>query len=246
MERIPDVAVATRDWSSLLAHLAPSEKGRFLANLGVAPPYPAGTKLDGANGSAKARLVLSGWAMSYFVLADGERQIVDFHLPGELLETASSAHLRAFVHNVALSDLQLAHFDERVLESDSDMPRSFGARIRERQFDRHITRIASLGGHRGRVKVAALIMDWHHRLESAGLAKDGLFEAPVTQEILGDALGLSTVHVNRIIQGLRHEGIIRMNPGEIEILDLDGLAAIAGPHWPRAAETPLILQEQAR
>ena len=53
------------------------------------------------------------------------------------------------------------------------------------------------------------------------------FELPLTQQDLGDILGLSTVHVNRVLQGLRSDGLIEFNRGWLEIRDKAGLSAIA-------------------
>lgn len=68
--------------------------------------------------------------------------------------------------------------------------------------------VANVGGRNALARVAHLICELASRLESVDLVEDGAFRLPFTQENLADACGLSTVHVNRTLQGLRHRGLI--------------------------------------
>jgi CRP-like cAMP-binding protein len=61
------------------------------------------------------------------------------------------------------------------------------------------------------------------RAKAVGLEESGSFEFPVTQGELGDALGLSNVHVNRVIMGLRKDRLITMRNSTVTVLDWEGL-----------------------
>jgi DNA-binding transcriptional regulator LsrR (DeoR family) len=63
------------------------------------------------------------------------------------------------------------------------------------------------------------------RMEHIGAAERFVFQLPITQRELGDAMGISTVHVNRSLQTLRAEGLVRVDQSEVEILDWPALQA---------------------
>jgi CRP-like cAMP-binding protein len=74
---------------------------------------------------------------------------------------------------------------------------------------------------------AHLLLELEARLGFVDLAPNGKFELPATQEDLGDALGLTTVHVNRVLRQLRAQGLVATQQRRIEILDRDGLQEVA-------------------
>ena len=75
--------------------------------------------------------------------------------------------------------------------------------------------------------MAHLLCELFTRLRAVGMTSDDACELPVTQEELGDALGLSTVHVNRTLMQVRGEGLIEFQGGRLTILDWKGLAEAA-------------------
>jgi CRP-like cAMP-binding protein len=72
-------------------------------------------------------------------------------------------------------------------------------------------------------RVAHLFCELFLRMQAVGLAKDHSCPLPLTQAQMGDALGLSDVHVNRTLQELRAEGLLRLEGGTLTILEWDGL-----------------------
>jgi CRP-like cAMP-binding protein len=76
--------------------------------------------------------------------------------------------------------------------------------------------------------VAHLLCELHVRLRHVGLVQDHSFDLPLTQEDLADALGLTPVHTNRVLQRLRSEGLITLRGGHLTILDAEGLRRAAG------------------
>ncbi|MGO4839468.1 helix-turn-helix domain-containing protein, partial [Rhizobiaceae sp. 2RAB30] len=75
--------------------------------------------------------------------------------------------------------------------------------------------------------LAHLVCEIYRRLEFVGLATGNTFDFPVTQAELGDMLGLSNVHVNRIVQELRSSGMIQWQASRIKIHDLTALSGFA-------------------
>jgi CRP-like cAMP-binding protein len=91
--------------------------------------------------------------------------------------------------------------------------------------------MARLGQQSAYQRIAHLLLELHARLESVGLASRNGFQAPVTQAVLAQALGLSLVHLSRTLRQMRREGAIAFEPGRIEILKPDALAEAAQfPH----------------
>ena len=88
--------------------------------------------------------------------------------------------------------------------------------------------MVSLGRRSAREQMAHLLCELLLRLRTVGLAEDDSYELPATQADLGDALGLSTVHVNRVLQELRREGLIISNGKRVTISDLSKLKEAAG------------------
>jgi DNA-binding transcriptional regulator LsrR (DeoR family) len=86
------------------------------------------------------------------------------------------------------------------------------------------------------------------RLQTVGLATENSYEFPITQEELGDTLGLSTVHVNRVLQRLRGDGLITLSEKRLTIHDVERLKAFAGfdPNYLHLKKRPSREQPQAR
>ena len=87
--------------------------------------------------------------------------------------------------------------------------------------------IACMGRRTALAHLAHLVCELYKRLEVVRLAADCTFELPLSQAVLADVLGLSTVHVNRLIAELRSGGVLTWAQGRVEILDWDKLAELA-------------------
>jgi CRP-like cAMP-binding protein len=91
--------------------------------------------------------------------------------------------------------------------------------------------MARLGRQSAYQRIAHLLLELHARLESVGLASRNGFQAPVTQAMLAQALGLSLVHFSRTLRQMRREGVVAFEPGRIEISKPDVLEEAAQfPH----------------
>lgn len=178
-----------------------------------------------------AWLLLDGWVGSSILLSAGERQLVKFHLPGDILGSTSVCFTAAVDTLFALtpatvSRVPMARFIELFRSSPRFAARMFLSAQRERVA--LMDRLASIGRTPAIARVAGMLLDLHDRLRHIGhVAEDG-FDVRVTQEEIGDYLGLTAVHVNRVLRQLQNERLIRRRLHRIAIVDPDGLRQRAG------------------
>jgi CRP-like cAMP-binding protein len=173
------------------------------------------------------RLLVSGWAGAARTLKDGRRQILHIYLPGDVMGMA----LARLNGSVALTDVVTT--DARPLAAALGLIGGVhdGLRLacaqaddwRQRQLLDQILRLGRLTAHE---RTAHLLVELAARHLRAGLSDGKHMAWPLTQEILADVIGLSVVHVNRILQQLRREGVIALRGGWLVVADLERLAAV--------------------
>lgn len=160
---------------------------------------------------AECHVILTGFACRYKLLAEGKRQILSFQVPGDFCDLEGFV-LGRMDHSVGtLTRCTTAVVPHKsLLEITERHPRIARALWADMLVDAAVFRewLASIGRRSAYQRVAHLLCEVTTRLETVGLAQGGSFDVPVTQTELGDALGLSTVHVNRVLQQLRREGLI--------------------------------------
>ncbi|MDF2901774.1 MAG: transcriptional regulator, Crp/Fnr family [Phenylobacterium sp.] len=193
--------------------------------------FKPGAELTRAGGSAaRPRFLLSGWACRQRVLPDGRRQIFEFLLPGDGLGFCGPHAPRALASTVAVTAVETIGADgvhEEILRQPSgELAKAMAAGISE-QEGRLLDSLVRLGRQTAYERVAHLLLELHRRLSVVGLAYDQRFSMPLTQEVLADALGLSVVHVNRILQQLRREHLIELRAGGAILRAPEQLAIIA-------------------
>jgi CRP-like cAMP-binding protein len=169
-------------------------------------------------------LVAEGYTFRAKTTGDGERQILSLHIPGEIPDL-QSLHLGVMDHDlVTLTPCTLGFISHSALKQlNIDRPNIAAALWRETLIDAAIFRewIVNVGRRGGVARAAHLLSEL--RLEAIGRTRNGTFEFPINQLELGDCLGMSTVHVNRILQELRREGLIRTERGLFHLLDKPAL-----------------------
>lgn len=173
-------------------------------------------------------LLLSGYAIRSKVVASGARQIVSVHMQGEMVDLQNSLLERAdhSVQMLAPSKVALIPREE-VLKLTMERPMVARAMWIDTLVDGSIFRewITNVGRRDARTRISHLLCEFSLRLKVAGLGADSGYELPMTQEQLGDATGLTSVHVNRTIKALEAAGLIeRSNPRSIHIGDWRKLA----------------------
>ena len=175
-------------------------------------------------------LVLTGFVCRYALLPDGRRQIMAFHPPGDIPDL-QSLHVQIMDHSIAAmmptSVAFIAH--EHIHRVTEQHPRLIHAFWRETLIDGAIFRawMIGLGRRSAHERIAHLICEMLLRFEAVGLAENGAFQMPVTQQDIADALGLSNVHVNRVLQDLRRDELIIWQRPVITVLRREALQDLA-------------------
>jgi CRP-like cAMP-binding protein len=175
-------------------------------------------------------LILEGWTVRAKTLADGRRQITAFHIPGDFVDLHSFL-LKPMDHTItALTSCKMSLTPHAALRRISEEhPHLTRMLWLSTLIDAAIHRewLVAIGRLSATAHLAHLLCELYLRLEVVGLAKDFRFEFPVTQTVLADALGLSTVHVNRVIQELRRDNLVAWRGIQVTIKDWDALVRIA-------------------
>jgi CRP-like cAMP-binding protein len=174
--------------------------------------------------------VRRGWIYSSMLLSDGNRQILSLHLPGDLAGDTGLPWGEAPFTLTAATDVQVGVIEKIALRGlFRDHPRLAMLLLALAQAERVALadRLASVGRTSARSRVAALIMDALCRLRANGESTAGGFALPLTQEEIGDATGLTAVHVNRMMRQLVDEGLVTRTPGRVQVMHEERLARIA-------------------
>jgi CRP-like cAMP-binding protein len=173
-------------------------------------------------------LLLDGFLCRYKLVADGARQILSFHISGDIPDL-QSLHLKVMDHSLgALTSCRLAFIPHEALAAlMRERPNVAAACWRDTLIDAAVFRewLAGVGRRNAHQRIAHLLCEVYVRLASVDLAPDRTFAFPATQVELGDALGLSAVHVNRVLQDLRRDGLIVSKGRLTHVPDWSRLAA---------------------
>lgn len=191
-----------------------------------------------------------GWAYRYKLLSDGRRQIVNLVLPGDLVGLRSSLFRTAELATVALTAVTAARIPgadiEEVYRSQPHLIATLAWTACEEE-SMLSDRVVSLGRRNALERVAHFLLELHGRLRAVGHAGDDWFPQMLTQELLGDLLGLSVVHVNRTLRKLREDKLLVMENGRVIFRRKDELADLCdfetargdGDKAPPAARGPV-------
>jgi CRP-like cAMP-binding protein len=167
-----------------------------------------------ANPSAAAHLVLEGWLVRSVMLPDGRRQILEFLVPGDLVGPVprSRETLAQDLSNLTPARVSVLSLDQlgSLRKGRPDIAFALIAAASkggERLADQ-VLRLGRLGAYE---RTAHLLLELLFRLQRAGLAGETSYPLPVTQEELADALGLSSVHLNRVIRAMTADGLVEIH-----------------------------------
>jgi CRP-like cAMP-binding protein len=203
--------------------LPPAEEQALRDAAGGVQTYAAGADLASEGDRPDhSTLLIEGFTTRYRLLGNGQRQITALHVPGDFVDLQSFV-LKTMDHSVgALSPVKVVAFPhtaiKRITETHPHLTRIMWLLT---MLDAAIHRewLATMGGLPAPRHMAHLICEMYIRLQVVGLADAGQFTLPMTQADLGDTLGLSSVHVNRVLQELRADGLISWQGQTVKILD---------------------------
>jgi CRP-like cAMP-binding protein len=175
-------------------------------------------------------VLLEGVTCAYKVLGESRRQIMAFHLQGDSPDL-QSLHLHTLDNSLATITPCRVGFiaHEPLRELCAKFPRIAAALWRETLLEAAIFRawMSSIGRREAPGRIAHLFCEIHLKSAAVGLAEANSCPFPITQEEMADALGLSTVHVNRTLQDLRAAGLIALSRGVLTLLDQKGVERLA-------------------
>jgi len=173
----------------------------------------------------QSMLTVEGLVARYKDLSEGQRQIQDIHVAGDFTDLHGFL-LKRLDHNVgALTRTRMALVPHdairRITEEEPHLSRLLWfATLLDAAIQRE--KILSVGRRPALARLAHLMCELHVRLDLVGLAEDGSFALPITQLDLGDATGLTSVHVNRMLKQLRDDRLMTFRGARVTIHD-----------WPR-------------
>ncbi|WCS28584.1 Crp/Fnr family transcriptional regulator (plasmid) [Methylobacterium sp. NMS14P] len=175
-------------------------------------------------------LILDGWACRYKLLHEGRRQILSFHIAGDVPDL-QTLHLPTMDHSLATVTKATVAFipHESLRELTVNFP-SIGALLwRDTLVDAGIFRewITGLGRRSAFERIAHLFCEMYLKLQAVGLAGDFRCRMPTTQNDLADALGLTPVHVNRVLRDMRGLALITLRSSTLVIEAWDELLRVA-------------------
>jgi CRP-like cAMP-binding protein len=179
----------------------------------------------------KAFVLQSGWACSFKDLKNGARQIISFPIAGDcvglrsvLLKTAD--HSFSALTDAVVSPVERTH----LMQSVTKFPRLGAALLWAASRDEAmvVEHLVNIGRRTATERTAHFFMELAERLSLVGLATEATFRCPLSQFVLADALGLTAIHVNRVLRLLREQKLLTMKKGEVHIHDLNGLRKLAG------------------
>jgi CRP-like cAMP-binding protein len=178
-----------------------------------------------------AFVLTRGMAFRYRLMPDGKRQILTFLIPGDIFGLQAFL-LTAMDHSIAtLVPTRVATISrDTVFDLFDNHPRIgaalWWAALQEEAILRE--RIVALGRRSSRGRVAYLLCELVWRQIAVGLTEDHAIRMPLTQVELADVLGLTSVHMNRILQGFRRDNLITLAHHRLTLPDVERLQEIAG------------------
>jgi CRP-like cAMP-binding protein len=194
--------------------------------------YPAGANIAVEGEAPRSAFVVTrGIACRYRLMQDGRRQILTILIPGDFFDLHVFL-LKATDHSVAtIGPTRIAAFDrEAVMDIVLNHPR-IGAALwwSAMQEDAMLReRIVALGRRGARGRLAYFLCEIVWRQRAIGMAEDHAIRLPFTQTDLADTLGLTSVHINRVLQGFRRDELITLEHRRLTLRNVEKLQAISG------------------
>lgn len=207
------------------------EEQALRAAVGATIAIPADTTFITAGKVLHAStLLVDGLIARYKDLSSGERQITELHVAGDFADLHSFT-LKCLDHNIMTltpaTIVQVPHDKLRAItENHPHLARVLWFLT---NLDAAIHRewVVSLGRRSAIKRTAHLFCELRVRLGIVGLADDSGYALPITQTVLAESLGLTPVHVNRVLRELRERGLVEFRSGRVRILDSAGLERLA-------------------
>jgi CRP-like cAMP-binding protein len=181
--------------------------------------------------SGDCYLILDGYVCRHKLASNGGRQIVSFHMAGDIVDLQ---HLLFEIadHSIqSITDVKFAKIPSAAMRQlAKQYPLVAEAFWRDTLIDASVFRewVLNIGRRDAKSRIAHMLCEFAVRREAAGLGSPERFELPMSQEQIGDATGLTSVHVNRMLRALAEDGVIDRDKRDLRITDWERLRSIAG------------------
>ena len=179
---------------------------------------------------AELFILKRGMAMSYVLLDDGSRQILRFLFAGDMLALSSLAYRNSPETIVALTDCTVCPFDRSLIATlYTEHPRLAALIMVTNQMVKVALtdRLAALGRTSAKARIAALLLNIRNRMRRVDSRVGPAFTLGLTQEEIGDATGLTAVHVNRMLRQLEEEQLVVRESGRVTFINEPSLSRVA-------------------
>lgn len=208
------------------------EEERVLRSI-ASPPEPVQARrcaIREGQRLTRSMLVVDGFMGRYKDMRDGQRQITELHIPGDFADLHGFLLKRLDHDLLAMTDCMVSWVPHQALaDVTNDYPHLARLLWFSTNLDAAIHRswAVSLGRRDAAARTGHLICELQVRLEIVGLAGTAGYALPLTQADLAECLGLTPVHVNRVLKDLRERGLLTFRGGRVEIHDFARLAKLA-------------------
>ncbi len=176
-------------------------------------------------------VVLEGWCFRYKVLPSGARQIMAFLMPGDACDL-NIGMLAEMDHSIqTATSARVSKISREAMDGlMADHPGIARAMYVSQLVDEGTLRawIVSLGRRNSAERVAHLLLELYVRGVRNGIADLNEMALPLSQAVLADALGMTPVHINRVLQELRRSGAVELERNLLRIQDITALIRISG------------------
>lgn len=176
-------------------------------------------------------VILDGWVCRYKILPSGTRQILAFLMPGDCCDLhvgllAEMDHCIQAITPAQVATISRGEMDEIMSEHPNIAKALYIAQLVDEGTMR--AWITSMGRRTSIERVAHLMCELYLRARNIGLASEPELRLPLSQALLADSLGMTPVHLNRVLKELRERGAMTLQRGSLLISDATNLVQIAG------------------
>lgn len=163
-------------------------------------------------------------------MRDGQRQISEIHIPGDFADLHSFTLKRLDQDVIALTECWISWVPHSALQDITERLPHLGRMLwLSTNLDGALHRAwtVSLGRRDALARIAHLLCEMQVRLSVVGMADERSYALPLTQSDLAECVGLTSVHVNRVLRELREQGLVTFRSGRVTIHDIDRLRRVA-------------------
>ncbi len=174
-------------------------------------------------------MLCDGWAFRFFQLPDGRRQILNFLLPGDLFSAVMVFEERFFFAAQALTDVRFSAFRRKEIQAKLVIYPAISQAISKScvsEINDSDELLAALGQRTAEERIAYLFLHLMKQIAIRSVIRDQRYPFPLRQQHIAETVGLTPVHVNRVIGLFRDRGLLELSGGVLQVLNLPELERI--------------------